>query len=62
MKTEQWIYWRWKDGSKSFLKSWIQDVVTTDKGLLLELSDSESWTNYPNKVLLSEIDYTLLVK
>lgn len=54
MKTGQLIYWRWFD-AKTLSKSYIQDIIKTESGEMLELSDSVHYTAYPNRVLKSEI-------
>lgn len=55
MKKGQWIYWRWKKDGHCFSKSKIQAIIETDQGILLELGE-EIWNNYPNRVLVKEID------
>jgi len=48
----KWLYWRWK-GDKTWSKSYVYNV---DNGML-EFTESNTWTKYPNRVLYSEIDY-----
>jgi len=48
------IYWRWI-GDKLLNKSYIQDLVESPNGTILELNDGEHWTNHPTKVLRKEI-------
>ena len=58
--SKKWIYWRWKKWGKSFSKSFVQAVVKTSDGkYLLDLNDSTIWSNYPTRVLLSEIEYKI---
>jgi len=54
MKTGQIIYWRWLD-SKALSKSYIQGIIKTESGDILELSDSVHYTAYPNRILKSEV-------
>lgn len=54
MKIGQFIYWRWLD-SKTFTKSCVQDIIKTESGEILELSDSVHYTAYPNRILKSEV-------
>lgn len=52
-----WIYWRWKGKEhKTFSKSYIQEIIGIGANRLLELTDHEFWTNYPMRVLLSDIE------
>lgn len=50
----KFIYWRWI-GDKTFLKSFVQDILETESGMLLETTDSEMWSNYPTRILRHEI-------
>lgn len=50
----KFIYWRHLD-NKSFTKSYIQNIVKTQSGNLLEISDSSHWTNYPTRILECDI-------
>lgn len=50
----KWIYWRWV-GDKTFLKRFVQDILETDSGMLLEISDNDMWSNFPTRVLRKEI-------
>ncbi len=58
----KWIYWRWKDAKtnphtvSTFFHSYVQEIIPTDKGNLLELNDSEVHSNYPNRTLENEIE------
>lgn len=58
LKKGQFIFWRWKsDSGKSISKSYIQDIVkSTTQEIILEMSDSDFWTNYPHRILLKEIE------
>jgi hypothetical protein len=51
---KRWVMWRHKD-NKTLVKSFVQGVVSTDKGDVYEFSDGANWTNYPNRVLKNEI-------
>lgn len=49
----KWLYWR-NIGDKSFSKSFIQNIIETPKGMLLELSDGY-YTACPLRLLRKEI-------
>ena len=55
MKKEIFIYWKWKD-AKTYSKSWVQDVVETHTGTMLELTESTWYSAYPTRVLAKDID------
>lgn len=62
MKTGIWIYWRYmKDPAyqRTWIKSYVQNIVRLEHGDLLELADREYGTEYPTRVLLSDIIYNL---
>jgi len=54
VKKGTWLYWKWPDAS-TYSKSYIQDIIETKEGLLLEISDSQWWTNYPTRILAKDI-------
>jgi len=47
------IYWRWK---KKESKTIAKDYIQADLGNMLELADSDFFTNYPTRVLKKEIE------
>ena len=49
-KKNYWMLWR-KRGDKYIFKSYIQDIMPTIFGKLIETSDRDNWTNYPNKII-----------
>lgn len=53
----KWIFWKWKDKSfKAFSKSYVQEIIKLNNGdLLLELSDNDSFTNYPTRIISKDI-------
>ena len=53
-KKNYWMLWR-KRGDKYIFKSYIQDIMPTIFGKLIETSDRDNWTNYPNRILEKEI-------
>jgi len=53
-KIGEWILWRWI-GDRNFTKSKVQNIEETKSGNVLELSDNDIWTKYPNRVLRKEI-------
>ena len=53
-KIGEWILWRWI-GDRNFTKSKVQNIEETKLGNVLELSDNDIWTKYPNRVLRKEI-------
>jgi len=50
----KWIYWKWNDSS-TYSKSYVQDQIITDSGILLELSDGLWHTEYPTRILVNDI-------
>ena len=57
IKQGTFIFWKHKDNcSKSYSESYVQSVIDTDGGILLELTDSTWWTKYPIRVLAKDID------
>lgn len=61
IKKGGFIYWKYK-GKDAYIQSYVQDVIKTDKGFLLELTDSSWWTNYPTRILQDDIDILRKVK
>lgn len=59
-KEKMYIYWRWKKTGTSLSQSFIQKIVDSPHGQILELSDGISYTNYPNRVLRNEIFIALM--
>lgn len=53
-KEKFYIYWRWNKSETSLSKSFIQKIIESPNGDILELSDG-SFTAYPNRVLRNEI-------
>lgn len=53
-----YIFWRKKDTFKyTFTKSWVKDVIDTDKGELLELIDYEGCHSIsPIRYLVSDLE------
>jgi len=49
------IYWKWKD-AKTFSKAYVQEVIQTTSGTLLELTDSSWYSQYPKRVLEKDVD------
>lgn len=62
MKKGIWIYWRYmKDPAyqRTWIKSYVHDIVKLEHGDLLELTDNDITSSYPTRVLLSDIIYNL---
>jgi len=60
IKPKTWIYWKWRDDShKTYSKSWVQDIIETQCGDLLEITDTESWSKYPTRILKVDINIIL---
>ena len=55
MKKETFIYWKWKNNN-TYTKSYVQEIISTNEGNMLELADSTWWTNHPTRVLEKDID------
>jgi len=53
-KVGEWILWRWI-GDKTFSESRVQEIKETQAGALLELTDTDFWSKYPNRILRKEI-------
>lgn len=51
----KWIYWGWSNKSDHLFKSYVQDVIDVGSDKILELSDNEFGSNYPQRLLLSSI-------
>ena len=55
MKKETFIYWKWKKNN-TYTKTYVQEIISTNEGNMLELADSTWWTNHPTRVLEKDID------
>lgn len=53
-KKNHWIFWR-NRGQKHISKSYVQEITPTIFGKLMDLSDTDIYTKYPNRLLLKEI-------
>ena len=49
-----WIYWKWKEG-RTYSESFVQKIIETKDDYLIELNDSEIYSAYPTRILISEI-------
>jgi len=55
MKKGEFIYWKYRT-KDTWNKSFLQEIIKTDQGNLLELSDSVVPSPYPLRVLQKDID------
>jgi hypothetical protein len=52
---ETWFLWRWKGDQKTPLnRSYLQEI--THGGKVFETTDHDLWSNYPTRLLRSEIE------
>lgn len=55
LKSGTWIYWKRKDHD-TWSRSYLQEIIDTDQGQLLELTDSSWITRHPTRILRKIID------